>query len=644
MTVRRIALLRRVGIVGWTAAAIFTGTFIASAITTSASAADKLPSSITCLPENTVLISRVPDGAAVGKALKERTKLGAVLGDPQRIARLVKLLQSTDESQGKWDELVKELGRYNLRPDDYANLFTGEMGFAVAISPGWGMAPMAQVFGWIEPEEELSTRIVDAAMKASDENGDKVVRSDMELAGVDVMRLTTKNTEGDDETEDFLFLSQIGSRLFASFAVTSMQDAKEHANEIADRLQQGFGKFLDAHHRSAAEQPEILKTPGLSAALPSGIPLFEVFADPRPLVTWFLAMANKVEEPQRESAQRTVKLVKGLGLDTLGPLGWRMALDGNLLGAGIFASVPSPRSGIFSLVDQTPIAAEPPAWVSADVVSYEQFSFDLAKAYARIKSMVIELVGDQSRAGIDFIESQVTRTVQADPASLLGALGTRHIAIGLMPRTEAKPDDEGEMSTGRSGMVWEVKDETLLRRVMQIGATMTGQDPLEEQGFMGLRIQQPQFQGGVFLGRGFLVVGAGDSAIESLLSMLRSPPAGEASLTGSSIYRRACELLAPEACLTYQLTDNNRNMKAARQIVVNTLELIKKHQQAGDDDDDNELNSAFDKLNPEMIDKLLELLPSESELDGALGVGVSQMKANENGVVSRSVVELPAGR
>jgi hypothetical protein len=371
--------------------------------------------------------------------------------------------------------------------------------------------------------------------------------------------------------------------------------------------------------------------------------VIEILLDPRPLVKVFLDVAGKVEEDNRESAEQSVKVVKALGLDTLGPIAYRTALDGNTMNTGMFASLPTPRTGIFTLVDQTQLAAEPPEWVAADVISYEQLSFDVAKAYRRIKSLVSDTVGPQAGAAFNLVEGQLTQTLQVSVDELLSSLGQKHIVLGFVPRTDAGADDDAGATSGRSGLVWQVKDEATWRKVLQVGATMSGQEPVEEQGFMGIRVSQPQFEGGVFLGRGFLVIGAGDSVIESLLSMLRRPPEGDASLRGSQIYRRASEMIAPEACLIYQLIDNNRNIKAARAMVVNALEVIKTHQPDDADDDDN-LKNPLKMLNPAMVDKLLGLLPSEDELEGAIGVGVTQTKVNDTGVVSRSVVELPPKR
>ncbi|HEX3870912.1 MAG TPA: hypothetical protein VHV77_10775, partial [Pirellulales bacterium] len=78
------------------------GFFVVSA----ARAADKLPPSANCLPDDTMLIARIPDGAAFAEAFKQHTKLGAVLSDPQRIERFKELLQSNPSGKGKWDEIL----------------------------------------------------------------------------------------------------------------------------------------------------------------------------------------------------------------------------------------------------------------------------------------------------------------------------------------------------------------------------------------------------------------------------------------------------------------------------------------------------------------------------------------------------------
>jgi hypothetical protein len=623
--------------------------FYLAAAPGSASAQEKLRPSWTCVPEPTALIARIPGGQAFFEALKKQTKLGAVLSNSQRFDRLKSLLLEQADTREEWDTVVKELAKYKLTPEDAGLLFDGDLGVGVTVEPGSGKTPIALIYAWLEPGDDLADRMYAAVQQAVEEHSDDAKRADIELAGATVMHLTLKTSvpkvdpdvdaeEADKvPADEHIFLAKVGKRLLGIMCVTSADDAANKSDELAERLQSAFGKFLDAHHRESDTLPAIMQTQGLAAAMPAGVPLMEVLMDVRPLYQLFVKAAENAEDTDKESAEKSLRMARALGAETLGTVAVRTSLDGNALASSAFVALPTPRVGLFTLLDQPTLPAEPAAWVSSDVVSYDHVSFDIGKAYSRIKGIVVDELGPDAGAGINFIENSITAKIGVDVIELLSSLGQQHSTVSFVPKVDAAKADEGDsLGTGRTGVVWQVKNEDIWRKVMQLGAAATGQEPVEEQGFLGLRVSQGGFEGGVFLGRGFLVLGMGDEVIESVLSMLRNPPAGDASLRGSALYRRACELLPPQAGLTYQISDNNRNMKAVRQVMLTSLEAVKR-QQAGADDEDV-------RRGLEILEKAIELLPSEDELEGTLGVSAAQTTVDDSGVVNRSVLDLPAPR
>ena len=135
-------------------------------------------------------------------------------------------------------------------------------------------------------------------------------------------------------------------------------------------------------------------------------------------------------------------------------------------------------------------------------------------------------------------------------------------------------------------------------------AEASGKEMVEEQGFTGIRFEEPN-EGGAFVGRGHLVIGVGAGLTESVLATLRNPPAAQVSLTGSAILARANELLPPVDGLAYHLTDMNRYVKTTRRVFNSLLNMTLKTQDEGDPDD-ADLTS--------MLRTLQKLLPSEDEL------------------------------
>ena len=70
--------------------------------------------------------------------------------------------------------------------------------------------------------------------------------------------------------------------------------------------------------------------------------------------------------------------------------------------------------GILALMEQPPVAAQPPGWVSAEVVGYSHFSLDLGKMYSQIQAMIIREWGPQAHQWFAMIEGAVMAYAQAD--------------------------------------------------------------------------------------------------------------------------------------------------------------------------------------------------------------------------------------
>ena len=124
----------------------------------------------------------------------------------------------------------------------------------------------------------------------------------------------------------------------------------------------------------------MMATPGLAAALPDGVPLVDVMFVAAPL----LKLADDAESPA------PARVIKALGLDRIGPAALRVALDRGALRAGLFVSAPEPRPGLLALLDQPAFRRDAPAWVPASVFSFDQFSFDLGKAYKLISEVLMQ--------------------------------------------------------------------------------------------------------------------------------------------------------------------------------------------------------------------------------------------------------------
>lgn len=655
-----------------------------------AASAEMAPS-WTLVPEGTVLVARVPDAAGFMAALHEQTKLGAVVLTKDRLRRAFELWQ--EENKEEWEALAKGLGEHDLKLEDLPRIFAGEAGFALVLEARGERSPLMVGLTWLEPGEELAERLVKALQSVVEERAGEPgapVRVDLDLAGHEVMQLTetvfgTENIDTSDLFEDGkidpenledlqkklaekyknqkliptdrrrLFVARLGGRLLIantfsqSSAEVLAKDEDERSKIDWDELtgvEQAtavFARFLSAHDsRGDGYAAQLVNAPGVAASLPEGVTLLEAFGNLRPLV----AMAGQARDG------KTARILGALGLDSLGPVALRMALDGNALRSGMFLAAEEPRSGLLGLLDQKPLNPEPPEWVPSSVLEYQQFSFDLGEAYARLKELAVSQEGENARQSFSQIEGIVQGTLQTDLTTLLSSLGQRHIGITFPPKNEPQPAGEKAEAhvallggSQRVGLAWQVKDEQVWNRVLQVigqFAPAAGESvqAAEEQGFKGFRFRQPPLEAGLFLGRGYLVLGVGSEVAESMLSVLRTPPTGDASLLASGLIERGHALLPAEPSLFYQIGDAGVSAKTSKQAIEGIIDMPFKQPQlhgaaAPEDHGDLERQKA-------LAAKLKELLPGDSELEGVLGVSVDQAVVTSHGLVFRSALELPA--
>ncbi len=655
-----------------------------------AGAADLAPS-WTALPDETALMLRLPGGQAFIDTLQKQTKLGAVVLSQERFERLMQIIR--EQAGDDWDSMREALGRVDLKPDDLEGLFRGDLGVAVALEPRADRAPLLVLLGWLEPGDELAPRVLAALQSVLGDLAEEpsaLVRKDIELAGHEVMHLEIPvpgavppeagGFEEDDSKEELqekidefkkrlaeakstvvdhvhIFVSRLGGRIVwastvpqSSAVVRAKSDAEREAIDwdALTGLEQAtavFGRFLAAHDGSSSGGVRrLLQTPGLEPALPGGAPLVELIADPRPLVK----LADLASSP------KVKQVVESLGAAGLGPLGLRMTVDGTTFRSGAFLSMPAPRAGLLSLFDQTKLDPEPPSWVPAAAIAYEQTSFDLADAYTRIKALVIDLGGEPTKKGFDQVEGTARLFLQTDLTDLLSSVGHQHSVVTFPPRfvrpvqEKAEADDAEGASPAvvqRIGMVWRLKDEKdekVLRQFFKAAGPMVqgggagGLRPVEELGVSGYRLDQNGTEVGIFIGRGYLVVGVGPEVSETLLVALRAPPEGDAALRSKGFVERGRALIAPQPCLSYELSDAGAGVKLTRQTLEWLLEALITGNAPGLG------GAAASESQKALLQKLKSILPTENEMEGVMGVKISQTVVTDEGLMLQSAVDLPA--
>lgn len=608
-----------------------------------------------CLPDETVGLVRAPNLRAVVEAVKTRTKLGALVFDEKRVAgvRELVLSQVTDE----WNQVVGGLKELGLEPEDALSLAAGEIGYAGTLTKRDGDLPLYVGLGWASCGEATAEKFLaalDPLLKNQPEGKRALRREDLGLAGVAVRHLVIPHVgprhgtlklnvgvtapatpkigatveppqdpkPGDAEevvlAETHILVGLRGETLLAAHATALLVEEPNRPQadpaEIVERLKTVYAQFVEAHSgEGAGIVSRWYQTPGLAEALPEGVPIVEAVGD------WNALPAAADAAPQwREIGA----FLRTAGLDKLGAVAYRSTLDGTTMRSGLFVTLPQPRVGLATLLDQTPQKPQPADWVAADAVGYQFISLDLAKLYA-LATELVRKYSPEGEGSVGVIETQIRGLLQVEPAVLFGSLGRTHSIVTFAPAasTEAATA-KNEVSAGANAMalVWRISEEAMWRRFLQMAAD-AAQKPVEvEQGFSGVRYEEGEVSGGWFIGDGTMVVALGKGVPERVLAMLRSPPKVDASLLGSSVGRRAAELIPGDDAVAYEITNGPSLVKVFHRAMLASME------------EESEKSDA---------EKIRSLWPSEKEWEGTLGVSVSVVTVTKDGVIYRSAGDLP---
>jgi hypothetical protein len=640
--------------------------------------ADELPSGWECLPPECGLAARIVNGKAAVEALREGTRFGQLLLDEARLERIREYMAEHQPEEA--EEARPSLREFGLAPTDLLTCLSGESGLAVVVEEADSNELVVAGLGWMEPDNELAARLFDAAARWVDESQDQahpIRRVDIDLEGRTVMELTIPSIrhEYDDDSFNlpddldqlseaeqeeawrkaiearersrrevvrygFALLTRVEGRIICIGGLQP-QDEPSPDRPYVQRLTGILARFLRAHSEESGQfSGRVASVEGAGRVLGQpGLPLCELAIDP----ARFLTLARAKADPE------FARLFDSLGADRLGMLLFRMTLDGTNLRSGLFLAAPAPRQGIFALLDQPAIASVPPAWVPADVVQYGHVSVDLGSAYRQMKQWAIGQFADEAQETFTNLENQFSAMLQEQPDKLLSSLGHQHTVLGFetsLPVVGASgeaSDDEAPEADDHIAIVWQVKESETWARIVQAigvfaGMTQGAARATEEQGFRGWRLNTESHAAGLVLGKGSLVLGLGEGTLERTLSCLNHPPQGPDALHTSVLFSRAQALLPLDMGIGFELTDGNRYVKGMRRWIEASLKRFDelRARAAGDDRSDDNENAR----NAPPIKDFLELLPSEEELDGVLGVSVGQTQVNDQGLISQSVSEL----
>ncbi|MBM4011991.1 MAG: hypothetical protein FJ286_11535 [Planctomycetes bacterium] len=638
---------------------------VVAALAAAAHAGDPRPS-WQCLPDGTAVMLRMPEPAGFLEALRARTKFGAVGLSEQRVKGAWKMLLDQFAGDGGWEEFEQSLGTYGLDAKDVSAAFHGDMGVGFVVRTREAdLPPLVTMLAWLEPGTESAERLVAAAQKklevdiAADETG-TTRRVDLEMAGhqvlwmvepvtgIDPASVALEDVAVDPSDEEAVakrlaelqekmrsaklvrtgvthaFLARIGGRLLVGQTLADAPRASapgsdaDGSEELACEV---FEHYLAAHAVGDGRAPvaELLETPGMAAALPTGIPLLEVLVDPRVFLRLY---ADEATRARLEAA----------GCAALGPIGFRQSLEDGRFRIGGFIALPEPRTGLMRIVDQPCDDADVPPFVTREAIDLTQISLDLGAGYGVVKEFAVTQGGEETRNMFTAIELQVQGWLGVELPALLSSLGSRHWIVNYPPRVaeafaEARRTRDGSPQprqvADRIAAVWRVSDEAPFAKILQRLAGAAG-GLNDEQGFQGVRIPDGP---AVYLGRDHLVVAIGTDSLEKTLAAIRNPPAGDSSLRESDVPRRAAELLPLAPSRVFGVSDSSRSGGSLGTL----LDMVRSL-------------APEDVGEPyrEMLPAAQNLLPGPADMEAMFGVGVTTLRADEAGLSLQTAWEMPA--
>lgn len=410
------------------------------------------------------------------------------------------------------------------------------------------------------------------------------------------------------------------------------------ATDIAG-VQDVFARYLNAMDGGAEDSfaAAMLAEPEAAAAVASDQSLFEVYADGPGLID-LIGFAIASEQGDDEAQQyRTV--MEALGFDGLGVIAGSGHLADGAMRFDLFSQMASPRSGLLGTLDGQTLPAAPPAWVPSGA-SYFHLVYDLGKLYDVVVQTAQQLAGPDVMQQVQMGNMMVQGQVQADIRTILSSLGTRHAIIATESQQVTMQIEEYDFESETFKTVeqtttmqpvafaWDLTDADVWTRVMSVlknFAPMAGGEVqlADEQGFTGLRADLEGLPMGLMLGQGQLVYGLGPDVTARTLASINNPPAGDASLIGSALYREGDALLNYREGISFSIQNGGLDLVNGKKQLMQSL-----------DTDSG--------MEPTLVEQIKALIPSDEDLKAALGVSVGQIIMTEAGLVYEAAAAMPA--
>jgi hypothetical protein len=680
---------------------IGTGAYGQTQITPGASG---IKSSWKCLPNETIVAVRIPNGQAIYQALAKRTKLGATLLDTQRIDVLKQLLKQADPA--RFEQTTKELERFGFALEDIPKILSGETGFALVQAKRDAKAqsryrkdPVSVGLFWINPNKDKAQKLIFAANSALmllPAVMPNILRVDQVIAGQRVIRLSVPvmGRPGMPEIPDAIYQLPIAEQnaligqLHLQYPVKQVDQIHWFVTSIGDRILVGatypqnqayaeqayrggkkpdfakitgiteatrvFSEFLTAHRGADSTLAKnVLSQTGVSDALPKGLPVLDILASPN---AWLRSM--ETTDPSM------AVFYKAGGVDQFDSLVGRLSLDGSTLRLNLFGHTPKPKTGVLALVGNHPLSAETPDWLPKDVLAFQQYGLDLGPIYKTARHSIQTGGLPETAPLFEFAENLIL-TLGSDLPTFLSSVGTRHSHMIFLPQIE-----KAETTSATLKQVANPFEQPDPNAVPKAAAASTGKTTRKSfadkaAALADLRhaavwkLENPKAVETVFYNYseqngalrkvqidGFVGFRAEESGLADIfvgkgyLVIAMGDGVIEQVLGALTDPAKAKGLGDGQAYINARTLLKNR--KNSAYIFADMNRMFSLLVSAFADPLTSQLRMSVGQSGTSIGELITKLLPQPKELQGVFGPTVGQLSVNENGVVFESVIELKA--
>ena len=594
------------------------------------------------LPEETVAALRMNFSEAILKKMQTNTKLGATVLNQTKINSLKELILKQAEMDSKFATGIAELRKAGFELNDIFALGNSNMGF--------GVIPDKNAFTvlmWADIKEKMMNKMY-AQVQLKSGKGKK--RTDIELAGQKVIYLTG----GKDGSH--AMISRIGNRLILalcntgdavknigsnfdeseddpfgpnssksdSLKITPFQDefvegdssdSDEQAPKVNNLALEGvikknFARFIIAQKGNGGGfASAALNKPGMAQARPEGEVICEGYVD----------ITKLMKHLSAQSAGMFIDK-KLLDMDNLQALSMWQSFDGKNLNSSFFLSCPQPRTGVLSILEQADLAVTPPNWVPANVKTYSHMSFDFMKLFDVVKTAAAAQMGqpvvDQQVARAD---TTLRALLQISVKELLGGFGKQMYMV--------------DFGASDAAFVMGFNNPTFMSKAFEWLSPLVASQGIvrtKVQGFDGFTFKQKGVEISLFYGKKHIVFTTGKETLNTVISLISNPPKGKDALAASDKFQAFLAKESLGKSMAFSYGDGSKKGTEIFQIL-NSGGMTK----------EKILKDISDKAEKAFVKGLLDLMPTENDLNGVLGFTHAEIKKMPSGFIMKSKTALP---